>query len=319
MKGFGNSAADWLIVVRAIHFAATAVMAGVLLFRVAVAEPALRSTPSAAKTVETQALHLAWSALVICGVSGVAWLLLQAPAMSGLSFGEAMTADVIGTVVTETQFGLISEFRFALAMIVAACLAYDRHPAARRLGLASSLCLVAAIAETGHAGSTEGTAGLVHLLADATHLVAAAAWIGGLASLALLITVARRASPQAWQSPVADAVGRFSMLGILSVSALLVTGIVNAAVLMGSFHALLVTKYGQLLMLKTALFALMLGFAAVNRVWLTPRLTAPASLALDAVRTLRRNCMIEIALGLTIFAIVGALGTMHPAIHLLPL
>jgi putative copper resistance protein D len=28
-----------------------------------------------------------------------------------------------------------------------------------------------------------------------------------------------------------------------------------------------------------------------------------------------RNSTIEIALGLAIFAIVGALGTMHPAIH----
>jgi copper resistance protein D len=34
-----------------------------------------------------------------------------------------------------------------------------------------------------------------------------------------------------------------------------------------------------------------------------------------ALRQLARNSMIEIALGLAIFAIVGALGTMHPAIH----
>jgi putative copper resistance protein D len=62
----------------------------------------------------------------------------------------------------------------------------------------------------------------------------------------------------------------------------------------------------------------MLAFAALNRFWLTPKLAGlPGSEPEpDAVRKLTRNCVIEIALGLTIFAIVGALGTLHPASHL---
>jgi putative copper resistance protein D len=39
--------------------------------------------------------------------------------------------------------------------------------------------------------------------------------------------------------------------------------------------------------------------------------------SLDGIRQLTRNSIIEIALGLTIFAIVGMLGTLHPAIHFL--
>jgi copper resistance protein D len=321
MNGFGDAVGDWLVVVRAVHFAASAMIAGVLLFRIAVAVPALRSAPSTAQLVETKTLRVACISLGISAASGVAWILLQAPAMSGLSFSEAMTADVIGTVVTETQFGLFAEIRVVLAMMVAACLAYDRYPMARWLGLASSLCLIAAIAATGHAGATEGTAGLVHLVADAVHLVASAAWIGGVLALVLLIRATRRANPVAWPSLVRDATGRFSILAILSVSALLVTGIVNGVILVGSLRALLVTKYGQLLMLKIVLFAVMLGFAAANRFRLTPRLAGLPNGAreLDAVRRLTRNCNIEIALGLAIFAIVGALGTMHPAIHLVPL
>jgi copper resistance protein D len=321
MNGFGYGAGDWLIVVRAIHFAASAMVAGVLLFRIAVAGPALRQAPPTAQLVEGKTLRFAWISLGLATASGAAWILLQAPAMSGLAFREAMTADVIGTVVTETQFGLFSEIRFALAMIVAACLAYDRHPTARWLGLASSLGLIAAIAATGHAGATEGAAGLVHLATDAIHLVASAAWIGGVVALVLLITATRRTVPDAWPSLVRDATERFSILAILSVSALLVTGIVSGVILVGSFHALLVTRYGQLLMLKIALFAVMLGFAAVNRFWLTPRLAGLANGAreLDAVRRLTRNCNVEIALGLAIFAIVGVLGTRHPAIHLVPL
>jgi putative copper resistance protein D len=321
MNGFGITPGDWLIVVRAIHFAATVMVTGVLLFRIVVAAPALRVTPPVALIVETRTLRAAWISLAVTVASGIAWLLLQAPAMSGLPFREAMTTDVIGTVVTQTQFGLISEIRFALAIALATCLSYDRHPLARGLGLASSLCLVAGIAATGHAGATQGTVGWVHLAADALHLVAAAAWIGGVLSLTLLITAARRNNPYAWPALVRDATGRFSNLAVLSVSVLLATGILNSWILVGSFHALVVTRYGQLLMLKVALFALMLVFAAVNRFWLTPRLagTPDRTGELDAVRGLARNCHIELALGLVIFAIVGALGTMHPAIHLVPL
>jgi putative copper resistance protein D len=80
---------------------------------------------------------------------------------------------------------------------------------------------------------------------------------------------------------------------------------------------LLVTEYGRLLLLKIALFAVMLVVAAVNRFWLTPRLASPrgSEPKPDVLRRLTRNSMIEIALALAIFAIVGVLGTLHPAIH----
>jgi putative copper resistance protein D len=71
-------------------------------------------------------------------------------------------------------------------------------------------------------------------------------------------------------------------------------------------------------MIKLAVFAVMLGFAAVNRFRLTPALAAPAGSEAhgEALRLIIRNTLIEIALGLIVFAIVGALGTMHPAAHL---
>jgi putative copper resistance protein D len=321
MNGFETSAGDWLIAVRAIHFAATTIVTGILLFRIAVAAPALRLAPPAAQVVEARTLRATWIGLAVTLVSGVAWLLLQAPAMSGLSFSEAMTADVIGTVVTQTQFGLICEVRFVLAFALATCLAFDRHPPVRWLGLVWSFGLVAMIAATGHAGATEGTIGVVHLVADALHLVASGAWIGGILGLILLIMATRRNNPYAWPSLVRDATERFSSLAILSVGVLLATGVFDGWILVGTFHALLVTKYGQLLILKMALFAVMLGFAAVNRFWLTPGLASSSDKPgeRDAVRSLVRNCHIEMALGLMVFAIVGALGITHPAIHLVPL
>jgi putative copper resistance protein D len=69
-------------------------------------------------------------------------------------------------------------------------------------------------------------------------------------------------------------------------------------------------------MLKLLIFAFMLAFAAVNRFSLTPRLAPSSGNPAAALRQIKRNSTIEIALGLAIFAVVGVLGTQHPAIHL---
>jgi copper resistance protein D len=318
MDGLGAGIDGPLVVIRAVHFAATATTAGTLIFRAAVAQPALRSAEAAARIVRTQTLRIAWISLSIATASGVIWLLLQAAAMSGLAFGEAMTADLLSTVLNETQFGLVSEIRLVLAIIVAGCLANDRFPLARRLELAAALGLVAAIGWTGHAGASTGEIGVLHLAADLLHLIAAAAWFGGLVSLALLLAVARRQDTLAWASVARDVTQRFSTLGIVSVGTILVTGIVNSWILVGSVHALIVTEYGRLLMLKIILFAGMLMIAAVNRFLITPRLALKPEIAppLKALRQLTLHSIIEIALALMIFGIVGMLGTLHPAIHL---
>jgi putative copper resistance protein D len=319
MDWFGAGSNGPLIVVRAIHFAATAITTGALVFRTVVAKPALDSEQAVARLIRTQTLIVAWIGLAIAVASGMVWLLFQAASMSGLPFGEAMTSSVLLTVLNQTQFGLVSEIRIVLAIILAACLACDRVPLADRFAPAAALGLTAAIAWTGHAGSTLGQTGNLHLTADALHLVAAASWIGGLVPLVILLAAARRHRAIAWASFVRDATMRFSTLGIVSVATLLATGVVNAWILVGSFRALLITEYGQLLMLKIVVFAAMLVFAAVNRFCLTPRLALSSGNAprRESLRQMTRNSAIEIALGLAIFAIVGLLGTLHPAIHLL--
>jgi putative copper resistance protein D len=316
MDWFGAGVNGPLMVVRAIHFAATAVTAGSLVFRTVVAEPVLRSEQAAAKLLQTQTLRIARIALAITIGSAVLWLLIQAAAISGQSFNQAMTSDVLLTVVNQTRFGLVFEIRIVLAIILAGCLAYDRLPQARWLALAAALGLTAAIAWTGHAGATAGEAGILHLAADVLHLIAAAAWLGGLVSLAQLLGEARREPAHA--SFAREVTRRFSVLGIAAVGTLLLTGIVNAWILVGSITALFVTGYGQLLMLKIGLFVIMLAFAAVNRFWLTPQLVAgQREPQPDPLRQLARNSGIEIALGLAIYAVVGVLGALHPAIHLM--
>jgi putative copper resistance protein D len=253
----GDAVNDSLIVIRAIHFAATALTTGTLMFRAVVADPALLSAEAVATVMRTQIRRVAWVGLAITVVSGAIWLLLEAAAMSGLAWREAITANVLSTVVNETQFGLVFEIRSVLAIILAACLAFDRLAPARWLALASALGLVAAIAWTGHAGSTPGEMGLLHLTADTLHLIAAAAWTGSLVPFALLLAAARRYPGEASAQLARDATQRFSTLGIASVATVLGSGIVNAWILVGSIDGLIATQYGRLLILKIALFAAM--------------------------------------------------------------
>jgi copper resistance protein D len=313
MTWFGAEIDGPMIVVRAVHFAATAVTAGALMFRAVVAEPALRSQRDASAIVESQIRKVAWIGLAVAMVSGLSWVLWLAMSLSGESLGETVKSGALRDVLNLTQFGLVSQIRAVLAIALAICLAFDRLAPVRWLALASALGFVISIAWTGHAGSTPGKLGNLHLAADALHLTAAAAWIGGLPSLVLLFAAARCNKASAGASLAQSAAQSFSTLGVVSVGTLLVSGIVNAWILVGSFRGLLFTGYGIVLMLKLAVFAAMLGFAAANRFWLTPQLAGSPDDA--ALHQLMRNSVIEIVLGFLIFAIVGLLGTLHPASH----
>jgi putative copper resistance protein D len=286
-----------------------------LIFRGLVAGPALRGAPSAAPLVDKQVHAVAWLGLAVTVVSGLTWVLLLTMSLSDESLGEAVMSGALRDVLNLTQFGLVSQVRLALAIVLAICLTFEGSALGRRLALATAVGLAASIAWTGHAASTPYALGYLHLASDALHVTAASAWIGGLLPLALLLGASRRRKD--WASFELDAIQRFSNLGIASVATLVLSGIVNAWILVGSFRGLVVTGYGQLLMLKLAAFSVMLVVAAFNRFALTPRLgLASDDARQDALRALSRNTLIEIALGLSIFAMVGVLGTLHPAAHL---
>jgi putative copper resistance protein D len=227
---------------------------------------------------------------------------------------------VVWTVLSETDFGYAWMLRLALAGLLAAMLPRV-HPSRppwsigrRAAAVGVSSALVGMLAWAGHAAASQGLAGAVHLAADILHLVAAAAWAGSLIPLAMLLDAARRDLAPAAVMAARVAVTRFSPLGIASVGTIVATGAVNTWALAGSVPALVGTNYGRLLMVKVALFLVMLLFGATNRLWITPHLadTASASGAADALRQIERNSLIEAGLAAIIIAIVGLLGTMPP-------
>jgi len=309
-----------LTYVRAIHFAATMSVVGVVFFVVFVAEPAFRqsgngTTVSAA--VRTKFQWIAWLGVLATVLSGGAWLVLVAQSMSDRPLADVLSEGILWTVLSDTGFGRDWMARFALVCLLAGLLLPFLSPQGNKplwlkvVVVALAVGLIGALALAGHAVGASGSEGFVHPAADALHLVAAAAWVGTLLPLGLLLGASGHdAAPV---EVVRTATLRFSTLGLVSVATLILTGAVNTWYLAGSIAALTETDYGRLLLAKIALFLGMVVIAAVNRLRFTPRLVQGANVAAkDALRQLRRNTFVEVAAGAVIIAIVAILGVSPP-------
>ncbi|MYT32364.1 MULTISPECIES: copper resistance protein CopC [unclassified Streptomyces] len=151
------------------------------------------------------------------------------------------------------------------------------------LGLAVGGVLVAAGLATTWAVAEHASTGLqpaVAMPVDVLHLLAVAAWLGGLA--ALLVSL--------YWGPAVErtAVRRFSRIAFGSVLVLVATGTYQSWRQVGSWHALTGTTYGRLLLLKVGLVLVMVAVAGLSRRW-TGRLTATTATDETAARTERQQ------------------------------
>jgi putative copper resistance protein D len=309
-----------LIVVRVVHFASAAMVAGVTLFRFQIAEIAFQQAGASALASKINYLRkltwVIWISLALTVLTGAMWLMLVAANISNEPIFAAASDGTLWTVLTQTQFGFVWIVRLILAALLAGWLLFVNPSSASVirfdwLPTLSAAALMGSLAWSGHAGGMPGIYGDLHVTSDFLHLLAAGAWLGGLLPLALLFVSARNAHESSTLFVVRAATLRFSTVGIFAVGTLLTTGIVNAAMLVGSWPALLETNYGNLLLSKIGLFIVMVCVAAINRYRLTPRLPNT-----DAMRQLARNTWIETGLGLIIIVMVSVLGILPPAAHM---
>ncbi|MGW1256098.1 copper resistance CopC/CopD family protein [Streptomyces sp. NPDC002513] len=133
--------------------------------------------------------------------------------------------------------------------------------------VAAGLAATWAMAEHASTGIQTGIA----MPVDVLHLLAVAVWLGGLT--ALLVALYRAPSIEG------AAVGRFSRLAFGSVVALTATGVYQAWRQLGSWSALTGTSYGQLLLVKVALVAVLVGIARFSRRWTARLAKAPVETA----------------------------------------
>ncbi|MFE9905327.1 copper resistance CopC/CopD family protein [Streptomyces achromogenes] len=218
-------------------------------------------------------------------------LLLRGSYTTSGAFADVFDLDLLGQVLqTKTGAALVSRLLLlaAAALFVAVLFGtYTRREDATEkrdltFGLAVGGVVVAAGLATSWAMAEHASTGLQPGLAmpvDVVHLLAVAAWLGGLTAL---LTALYRAPAE--QPVEAAAVRRFSRLAFGSVLALVLTGVYQSWRQLGSWSAFTETRYGQLLLAKIALVAVLVGIAGLSRRW-TGRLTDRSADAAGRART----------------------------------
>ncbi len=217
---------DPLILARAVHFTATVLATGTICFVAVVAEPAAHAAGSTAIVMlRRQLTEVVWLALAIAVLSGAVWLVVLASDILGATIADVCLHGGAWSVLTDTRFGLVWCVRLALALTLGLLLLW---PATRWLQVTAAAAFLALPAMVGHAGATPGPGGELHLASDMLHLLAAGAWLGGLPAFALLLWQTGRGTQRHRSTLAVKVTARFSALGILSVGALLASGLINS-------------------------------------------------------------------------------------------
>ncbi|MFF7767040.1 copper resistance protein CopC [Streptomyces massasporeus] len=232
-----------------------------------------------------------WVALT---ASTLALLLLRGSFTGSGKVSDIFDLSLLGQVLqTKSGAALVSRLLLlaAAALFIAVLFgAYDKREDAEEkrdltFGLSIGGVVVAAGLAASWAMSEHASVGLqagIAMPVDVLHLLAVAAWLGGLG--ALLVALYRAPA----ETPVdAPAVRRFSQVAFGSVLALIATGTYQSWRQLGSWSAFTDTRYGQLLLAKIALVVVLVGVAWISRRW-TGRLAETVPVEAPAVREKER-------------------------------
>jgi putative copper resistance protein D len=302
------------------QYAAVMVLFGSSLFALyaGVGSRTLKNSPA-----ERRMQH--WLARVLCSAALLAVILTfgalfaVASRMSGDVVG-ALHRETLLTVAFATRFGKVWQAQAALSLLLAAvlpvALTFARQRACYIGTLFASGGLLVGLASVGHATMDSGISGALHLANHSLHVMAAAAWLGGLLPLAFVLAAAHRNASGPWSSTARRCLVSFSEMGVVAVAVLMLTGLGNAGFLIPNAGALLTTDYGRVLLLKLGLFVLMLVFAARNRFGLMPRLASPGAVVMSdadpTLSALRRSVLCEQVLGVLLLVAANILGALPP-------
>lgn len=285
-----------LAIVRAFHFASLMAIFGGSAYLLLL-HGKLQTVPRSAPSLQKGFAFAAGLALL----TGVLWLCLAAGQMSG-DWRAVFDMPTVERVVRDTRFGAISASRLvglALLLILSIGMRARRTAA---LVLLSGI-LLASLGLTSHAAaSADGFAAYTRAANDAVHLLTAGFWIGGLLVLAMLV-------PEHLETP-ADLLAPlrlFSVWGTYAVAALVLTGLVNAIVILGLSSPRL-SIYRGLLAVKVVLAFGMITLAIINRLRIAPVLARDDS----APQRLTQTVTGELALGIVVIAAAGLLGLLPP-------
>ena len=199
---------------------------------------------------------------------GVAAFVVRASNALQLPLADLLFGDLT-PFAQKTRFGvafLVMTVGFAIvtALLMLAW-TFDRLDL-RWPAFALAALLVSGLSLSSHQGTEPGSS-VVSELADWIHLLAACVWVGGVATLALLVW------PAAPELRRRAFVG-FSRLAVAVVGVLVLAGVYLALVRLPELSDLWETGYGNVLLLKLAIVAIALVWGGVHHTFVRPRLEA---------------------------------------------
>ncbi|WP_206795115.1 CopD family protein [Amycolatopsis sp. MtRt-6] len=285
------------------------VLLGGLAF-VALCRPAARADPRARRL-------LRWGAGLVAATT-VAAFVLQGPYAAGRNLEAVFDTRLLADTL-RVAYGKLLLLRLAavavLALLLPRLLRPDLPERLRsryeNLALVTGFLVLLTFSATGH--PVTDPIMFVSVSADLVHFGAIAIWAGGLAQLALCL---HRPAADEDLVPVAT---RFSRIAGGAVTAVALSGAVLALRIMPSLPSLWTTRFGLLLLLKIAGFAVLLAVASRSRRAVRRSLTpaAPPEGATKTVtadlRRLRQAVVVEVLLSVVVLALAALLTVTPPS------
>ena len=294
-------------------------LAGGLLFALVVAAPGIEASHCGPRL--SALLYGRWWVVTWAGAGAFAGGSLAQLVVQSSSFAEVGVVEALGgpafTVLADTTWGRLWLLRALALAAVAAVLAVayvrtgaGRQPSTRLLlaaGLPSAMLMLLSLSLASHAAGTSAIRGPA-TLTDYIHLLASAAWAGGLMHFAAVVPVVLREVGPESDRLLRALTPRFSVVAGLSVGLIIVTGLYGYWAQV-TIPAALKTPYGFALLAKVAIVAPLLLLGAANIIIIRPRLADSAT----AARWLRRLVATEGALVVLVLLAVGYLTSLEPA------
>ncbi|GGE76656.1 cytochrome c oxidase assembly protein [Nesterenkonia cremea] len=224
-----------------------------------------------------RAMQIATVAAVVWTIAAIAVLVLSYSSLAGqpLSTSEAFSAGFLG-YVQSIATGQAWMTIVVMAGIFATLVSAVRNQAGLFFTAVLGLTAIVPMALVGHSASGDDHMAAVNSLG--LHLLGVVIWVGGLTALVLLAPEIRRQASvrttkdQGGPELVGTLLRRYSVLAMLALITVALSGIINADLRIESPGQLLTTPYGVMLTLKTVAT---LGLAVIgwmHRSWIIPRL-----------------------------------------------
>lgn len=293
------------VLIRWVTFVMTLALVGVAVWNSRIAPLLRASFEEWGAEVGRRVVRLARVCAVVLLVASLLRLVAQSVAFFG--FEAAFDPSNLRTLVTGTTWGRAWLIQVSAATILVfageARLTSSAVTGIAAAGLALSLAL------SGHAAAIEDIR-FVAVGMDALHVIGAGGWLGTLTVIVFAgLPRSRRVSAERQRGAVAATVNGFSPLALAFAGVTASTGVVASWLQVDPppWSALWETLYGQRLLIKVGLVALVAAVGAWNWRRVKPRLGGS-----DGEARLRRSAILELLLSLVVLLVTALLVATPP-------